>query len=117
MGATRLASGKKPCSYTKYKGSQTALITRLAVSLCLDFPDAGRVAPISACVSSSTKTQTLNATTKRNHKTLPLMGATRLASGKKPCSYTKYKGSQTALITRLPVSLCLDFRRGTRRPH
>ena len=43
------------------------------------------------------------------------MGATRLASGKKPCSYTKYKGSQTALITRLAVSLCLDFRRGTRR--
>ena len=50
MGATRLASGKKPCSYTKYKGSQTALITRLAVSFCLDFSDAGRVAPISACV-------------------------------------------------------------------
>ena len=55
MGATRPASGhflaasgreNMQCSYTKYKGSQTALITRLAVSLCLDFPDAGRVAPI-----------------------------------------------------------------------
>ena len=45
------------------------------------------------------------------------MGAARLASGKKPCSFTKYKGSQTALITRLAVSLCLNFRRGTRRPH
>ena len=67
MGATRLASGKKPCLFTKYKGSQTALITRLAVSLCLDFSDAGRVAPISACVSSSTKTQALSATTKRKH--------------------------------------------------
>ena len=34
--------------------------------------DAGRVAPISACVSSNTK---------RYHPTLALMGATRLASG------------------------------------
>ena len=67
MGATRLASGKKPCSYTKYKGSQTALITRLSVSLCHDFPDAERVAPISGSVSSSTKTQALSATTKRKH--------------------------------------------------
>ena len=29
---------------------------------------------------------------------------------------TQNKGSQTALITRLSVSLCLDARRGTRRP-
>ena len=36
------------------------------------YPDAGRVAPISACVSSSTKYY---------HQTLALMGATRLASG------------------------------------
>ena len=64
--------GKNAAAHTLNKGSQTALITRLAVSLCLDFPDAGRVAPISACVSSSTKPR---------HKTLPLMGATRLASG------------------------------------
>ena len=45
MGATRLASGKMQCSYTISKGSQTALITRLFVSLCLKNPDAGRVAP------------------------------------------------------------------------
>ena len=35
------------------------------------YPDARRVAPISACVSSSAQ---------RYHSTLPLMGATRLAS-------------------------------------
>ena len=50
MGATRLASGKMQCSYTISKGSQTALITRLFVSLCLKNPDAGRVAPISGSV-------------------------------------------------------------------
>ena len=38
--------GKNAAAHTLNKGSQTALITRLAVSLCLDFPDAGRVAPI-----------------------------------------------------------------------
>ena len=36
--------GKNAAAHTLNKGSQTALITRLAVSLCLDFPDAGRVA-------------------------------------------------------------------------
>ena len=36
------------------------------------YSDAGRVAPISACVSSSTQYY---------HQTLALMGATRLASG------------------------------------
>mgnify|MGYP007004316614 CR=1 FL=1 len=46
-----LADGRAPrrgkcAAHTLNKGSQTALITRLAVSLCLDFPDAGRVAPI-----------------------------------------------------------------------
>ena len=40
--------GKNAAAHTLNKGSQTALITRLAVSLCLDFSDAGRVAPISA---------------------------------------------------------------------
>ena len=39
------------------------------------------------------------------------MGATRLASGQ---FHTLNKGSQTALITRLSVSLCLNARRGTR---
>ena len=45
MGATRLASGIKAKVYALNKGSQTALITRLLVSLCLKNPDAGRVAP------------------------------------------------------------------------
>ena len=50
MGATRLASGK--CNaYTLNKGSQTALITYLSVSLSL-MPDAGRVAPISGSVGA-----------------------------------------------------------------
>ena len=44
MGATRLASGIKAKAHTPNKGSQTALITRLFVSLCLKNPDAGRVA-------------------------------------------------------------------------
>ena len=48
MGATRLASGKLQCSYTISKGSQTAQITLMPVSLCHKNP-AGRV-PISACV-------------------------------------------------------------------
>ena len=50
MGATRLASGIKAKAHTLNKGSQTALITRLFVSLCLKNPDAGRVAPISGSV-------------------------------------------------------------------
>ena len=44
MGATRLASGKMQCSYTISKGSQTAQITLMSVSLCHKNPDAGRVA-------------------------------------------------------------------------
>ena len=49
-GATRPASGKMQCSYTISKGSQTARITLMSVSLCHKNPDARRVAPISACV-------------------------------------------------------------------
>ena len=53
------------------------------------------------------------------------MGATRLASGifqrphpaEKCNARTQNKDSQTALNTRLSVSLCLKFRRETRRPH
>ena len=44
MGATRLASGKMQCSYTISKGSQTARITLMSVSLCHKNPDARRVA-------------------------------------------------------------------------
>ena len=50
MGATRPASGIKAKAYTPNKDSQTTLITRLSVSLCHKNSDAGRVAPISACV-------------------------------------------------------------------
>ena len=50
MGATRPASGIKAKAHTPNKGSLAALITRLSVNLCLKNPDAGRVAPISACV-------------------------------------------------------------------
>ena len=49
MGATRPASGKAK-AHTINKGSQTALITRLSVSLFLINTDAGRVAPISGSV-------------------------------------------------------------------
>ena len=38
MGATRLASGIKAKAHTLNKGSQTALITRLFVSLALKIP-------------------------------------------------------------------------------
>ena len=57
-----------------------------------------------------------NASIKRYHQTQALMGATRPASGK--CHvHTPNKGSQIALITCLSVSLCLNARRETRRPH
>ncbi len=50
MGATRPASGIKAKAHTPNKGSQTALNTRLFVSLCLKNPDARRVAPIRGSV-------------------------------------------------------------------
>ena len=58
----------------------------------------------------------LNASTKRYYQTLPLMGATRPASGIKAKAHTLNKGSQTVLIISLSVNLCLHAR-GTRRPH
>ena len=61
--------------------------------------------------------QAQNATTKRKHKTLPLMGATRPASGITEKAHTPNKGSQTTLITLMSVSFCFNARRGTRRPH
>ena len=49
-----LADGRAPrekcAAHTLNKGSQTALITRLAVRAFALISDAGRVAPISACV-------------------------------------------------------------------
>ena len=57
------------------------------------------------------------ATTKRKHKTQALMGATRLAGIKAKAHTLLNKDSQTALITYLSVNLCLNARRGTRRPH
>ena len=51
MGATRLASGIKEKAHTLLnKGSQTARITLMSVSLCHKNPDAGRVAPIRGSV-------------------------------------------------------------------
>ena len=44
------------------------------------------------------------------------MGATRPA-GIKEKAHTPNKGSQTVLITLMSVSLFLNARRGTRRPH
>ena len=38
MGATRPASGIKAKAFTPNKDSQTTLITRLSVSLCLKIP-------------------------------------------------------------------------------
>ena len=49
MGATRPASGKMQLLFSR------------ACILFFHYPDVGRVAPISACVSSSTKTQALSA--------------------------------------------------------
>ena len=55
------------------------------------------------------KTQAQNAITKHYHQTQALMGATRPASGIKAKAYTPNKDSQTTLITRLSVSLCLKI--------
>ena len=54
--------------------------------------------------------QAQNATTKRKHKTLPLMGATRPASGITEKAHTPNKGSQTTLITLMSVSFCFNAR-------
>ena len=51
-----------------------------------------------------------NASTKRYHKTPPLMGATRLASGKKKA----INNSKQSLVN---ADSSLLARRGTRRPH
>ena len=57
-----------------------------------------------------------NASTKRYHQAQTQL-ATRPASGIKAKAYSLLnKDSQTALITYLSVSLCLNARRGTRRP-
>ena len=65
--------------------------------------------------------QARNDITEKYHKTL-LQNATSNGGDASrvghysigPCTN---KGSQTAIITRLSVSLCVEFRRGTRRPH
>ena len=67
----RLQSGKiQICKRTQAQARPLMRATRPEVAE--KYSDAGRVAPISVSVSSSTK---------RYHQTLPLMGATRLASG------------------------------------
>ena len=65
--------------------------------------------PLNASIKRYQQTQVLNATTKRKHKTQALMGATRPASGIKAKTHTPNKGSQTALITRQSVNLCLKI--------
>ena len=84
------------------------------------FSDAGRVAPISACVFYLI--DRLKSGFEAMERTVipgncALMGATRLASvfcslvpaGKRDV-YTRNKGSQTAVIIRLSVSLFLKIR-------
>ena len=67
----RLQSGKtQTCKRTQAQALPLMRATRPEV--VEKYSDARRVAPISVSVSSSTK---------RYHQTLPLMGATRLASG------------------------------------
>ena len=51
----------------------------------------------------------MQASTKCKQQTLPLMGATRLASGIKAKVHTHNKGSHAALITRLSVNFCLKI--------
>ena len=51
----------------------------------------------------------MQASTKCKQQTLPLMGATRLASGIKAKVHTPNKGSPAALITRLSVNFCLKI--------
>ena len=82
--------------------------------------DAGRVAPIRACVFYQID-RLKNVFEAMERTVMPrncaLMGATRPASGIKAKAHTLNKGSQTAPITRLSVGLCLKSRRETRRPH
>ena len=62
-----------------------------------------------------------NNITKRYHKTLSQNATSNGGDASRVGHYSigsyTNKGSQTAIITRLSVSLCLEFRRGTRRPH
>ena len=55
--------------------------------------------PLNASTKRKYKTQVQNATTKLKRQTLPLMGATRPASGIKAKVHTPNKGSQTAVIS------------------
>ena len=90
--------------------------------------DAGRVAPIRGSVfyqidKLKSGFEVMGRTVMPGN--CALMGATRLASGifqqprpaEKCNAHTQNKDSQTALNTRLSVSLCLKFRREKRRPH
>ena len=77
-----------PDSSLCQNGKQVEIITKMIFELCyieaifaFYFPDAGRVAPIRACVSSSAKA-CVSSSAKHHQQTLPLMGATRLASEK-----------------------------------
>ena len=60
------------------------------------------------------RAQTPNAITKRYQQTLPLMGATRPASGIKAKALTDRRVISAACGC---MNLCFYARRGTRRPH
>ena len=79
--------------------------------------DAGRVAPISACVFYQID-KLKSGFEAMGRTVLPgncaLMGATRLASGKMQCSYTKQKLTDSTNYTPICESFALITERGTR---
>ncbi len=99
----RNGCGRQKFSFIRQKSLSPATVfptsrNRFFVSPCLNAPTRDASPLVVAFLLAP------NAITKRYHQTLTLMGATRLASGKKAIN----KGSQTALITCLSVSLCLN---------
>ena len=108
-GAGPKAGGRNGCGRQKF-----SFIRRNSLSPTTVFPTSRNRFFVSPCLNAPTRDASPplvvafllapNAITKRYHQTLTLMGATRLASGKKAIN----KGSQTALITCLSVSLCLN---------
>ena len=80
-------------------------------------PDARRVAPISACVFY--QIDRLKSGFEAMGRTVmpgncALMGATRLASGKMQCSYTKQRLTDSTNYTPVCESFALITERGTR---
>ena len=89
-------------------------VTRLEAA---EKSDAGRVAPISACVFY--QIDRLKSGFEAMGRTVmpgncALMGATRLASGKMQCSYTKQRLTDSTNYTPICESFALITERGTR---